>query len=102
MVRGPDLHSGREVEDNTIVVGRPRSPPSNFHGLTDLNSVVRFRLRESLRTVLVSKLCPKFSGALIRQPPNEFSMLGSQFDRLLLRVLEYNLAERWTGGIVHV
>jgi hypothetical protein len=44
MVRGANFHSGGKVEDNTIVMSRPRSPPSGFHGFTYLNSKVRFRL----------------------------------------------------------
>lgn len=102
MVRGPNLHRGRKVEDDAVVVGRPCSPPSRFHGLTYLNREIWFGLRESLRTVLVSELSPKFSGTLVGQLAGEFRMLDGQFDRLLFRVLEYDLTERGTSSVIHV
>ena len=84
MIRRTNLHSGRKVEDDTIVVGWSCSSPSGFDSLADLDSEVRFGLRESLWAVLVSKQGPEFSGALIGQLADEFCVLDGQFDRLLL------------------
>jgi len=102
MVRGSNFHSGREIEDDTIVVSRPCSPPSGFHGFTDLNSEIRFRLRESLRTVLVSELRSEFSGTLVGQLTDEFRVLDGQFDGLFFCVSEHDLTESRASGIVHV
>jgi len=102
MVRGPNLHGGREVEDNTIVMGWSCPPPSRFHSLADPDCEVRFCLRESLRTVLVSELCSEISGALVGQLTDKFRVLDSQFDGLFLRVTKHDLAESWAGSIVHV
>ena len=44
MVRGPNFHGGRKIEDDTVVMSRPSPPPSCFHSLTDLDSEVRFCL----------------------------------------------------------
>ena len=102
VIRGPNFHGGRQVEDDTVVMSRPRPPPSRFHSLADLNSEVRFSLRESLRTVLVSELCSELSGTLVGQLTDDFRVLDSQFDGLFLRVPEHNLTESRAGGIVHV
>lgn len=84
MIGGTNFYGGRKVEDNAVVVGRPRSPPSCFHGLANPNSEVWLRLRESLRTVFVSELCSKLSGTLVGQLADEFRMFGGQFYRLFL------------------
>ena len=102
MVRGSNFHSSRKVEDDTIVMGRSRSPPSRLHSFTDLNSKVRFCLGESLRTVLVSKLRSGSSGTFVGQPTNEFRVVGGQFDGLLFRVPEHDLSESRASGIIHV
>jgi hypothetical protein len=102
MVRRSDFHSGRKVKDNTVVMSRSRSPPSRFHSFTDLNSEVRFRLRESLRTVLISELRSESSGTFVGQLTDEFRVLDGQFDGLFLGVPEHDLTEIWASGIVHV
>jgi hypothetical protein len=82
MVRGPNFHGSRKVEDDTVVMSRPSPPPSRFHSLTDLDGEVRFCLRESLRAVFVSELGSELSSTLVGQPTNEFRVLDSQFDSL--------------------
>ena len=102
MVRGSNLHSRRKVEDNTVVVSWPCSPPSSFHGLTDLDSKVRFRLRESFRTVFVSELRSELSGTFVGQLADKLRVLDGQFDGLFFCVPEHDLAESRASGIVHV
>ena len=102
MVRGSNFHGGRKIEDNTVVMSWPRPPPSRFHSFADLNSEVRFRLRESLRTVLVSELRSEASGTFVGQLTDEFRVLDGQFDGLFLGVPEHDLTESRAGGIVHV
>jgi len=102
MVRGPNFHSSRKVEDDTVVMGRPCPPPCRFHSLTDLNSKVWLCLRESLRAILVSELRSELSGTLVGQPTDEFSVLDSQFNGLFLRVPENDLTESRASGVVHM
>ena len=79
----------------------PRSPQSDRHNFTDLNSKVRFCLGESLRNVLVSKLRSGSSSTFAGQLTNEFRVLGGQFDDLLFRVPEHDLLEGRESGIIH-
>jgi len=102
MVGGSNFHSGRKVKDDTVFMGRPRFSPLDFHSFTDLNSEVRLRLREGLRTVLVPELRSESSGTFLGQLSDEFRVLDGQLDGLFLRVPKHDLTESRASGIVRV
>lgn len=102
MIRRTDFNRGGEVEDNPVIMGSSSTSPSGLHRLTDLDSKLGLRLRKSLRAVFVSEHSSVFRRALVRQLADEFRMLNSKRDRLLLRIPEHNLAEIRACSVIHM
>lgn len=101
MVWSGNLHSCRQVEDNSLVTQSSLAP-----GFLDFfaNSYrkVRLGLGERFWAILVLELSSVLCRVFVDEFPYELGMGDRKLDSFVLRVAEYNVAEAWAACIVHV
>ena len=102
MIRGCNLDCRRQIEDNLLIVGSPRSSPSRLHRLTHRQRELGFRLSESLRTILIPELRPVLCRTLVRKLSNDFGVFDGKGDSFFLAISENDVSETWAGSVVHV
>ncbi len=83
MVRRRNLHSSRQVENDTIVTST-RFTPRRFDSFADLDSEFWFSLGESLWAVFIFENGAVFCRALFRYLPHELGMLHCELNCLFL------------------
>lgn len=101
MIRGGNLDSGRQVEDDAVLADASFAP-CLLDGFANLHSKLEFGLSEGLRTVLVLEDGAMFLCALFRQLPHELRVLDCEGDGLFFVVSKDNFAEQRRSRVIHV
>lgn len=102
MIRRGDLHRRRQIENDPLILSRTSLSPSRLDSLTNRQSKLGFRLRESLGTIFVLELRPVFCCAFVCQLTDNFGVLDSEGDGFFLIVSEDDVTEAGASSVVHV
>lgn len=84
VIGGTYLHCRGQVDNKAIMELGAMLSPSSLDGLAYSHGEVQVTLRKGFRAVLISELGSIFCTVLIGELPDEFGMLDSQSDGLLL------------------
>jgi len=101
MVGCGDLYGARKIENNLVNVNISFAPCSH-HGVANLNREFGFCLRECFRTVFIPEVRSVLRAVFVCQLSNQLGMCNRKVQGLFLGITEYDIAEAWGGGVVHV